>query len=169
VSAPLAIPNPPLPSRDQLIALVDKARVGDDKAMTQVRRVMDDPVGRRMFADLASRIRAGLTASFARDDPVLKELLDREVKRLRTDLLGPEPTAVERLLAERVAIGWLQVHIAEYQLTDFRLNNAHFWQDQVDRAQRRFLAALRLLAAVRKLPRPAMQVNIGDQQVNVSG
>jgi hypothetical protein len=39
----------------------------------------------------------------------------------------------------------------------------------VDHAHRRFLSALRLLTAVRRLPRPAVQVNIGEQQVNVSG
>jgi hypothetical protein len=43
------------------------------------------------------------------------------------------------------------------------------WQRQVDHAHRRFLAAVRLLTAVRRLPRPALQVNIGEQQVNVSG
>ena len=169
MSEPLAVPNPPPSPRDQLLSLVRKATAGDDKAMAQVRRVMDHPVGRSMFVDLAGRIRARLTATFARNDPVLKELLDREVNRLRSDLLGPEPTAIERLLADRVAIGWLQVHTAEYHLANLRSNDAPFWQDQVDRAQRRFLAALRLLAAVRKLPRPAVQVNIGDQQVNVSG
>ena len=36
--------------------------------------------------------------------------------RVRAELFGPAPTAIERLLAERVAIGWLEVHAAELRL-----------------------------------------------------
>jgi hypothetical protein len=91
------------------------------------------------------------------------------MKQLRAELLGPAPTAVERLLAERVAIGWLEVHTAEYRLAVADAEFRQYWHRQVDHAHRRFLAAVRLLTAVRRLPRPALQVNIGEQQVNVSG
>jgi hypothetical protein len=43
------------------------------------------------------------------------------------------------------------------------------WQQRVSHAHRRFLSALRLLAAVRRVTRPALQVDIGEQQVNLSG
>jgi hypothetical protein len=150
-------------------ALLRKAQEGDDEAMAQLRRIMDDPNGRRWFRDLAGRVRDRLIRAYAGNNPVTCELLEREMRQLRGELLGPAPTAVERLLAERVAIGWLQVHTAEDNLGGVGSAAAPFWQDQVDHAQRRFLSALRLLAAVRKLPRPAVQVNIAEQQVNVGG
>jgi hypothetical protein len=43
------------------------------------------------------------------------------------------------------------------------------WQHDVDHCQRRYLAALRSLAQVRKLALPALQVNIAEKQVNKVG
>ena len=40
---------------------------------------------------------------------------------------------------------------------------------RLDRAQRRYLAASKTLAQMRKLRVPAVQVNIGEKQVNVAG
>jgi hypothetical protein len=164
-----ATPNKPAPVVDRVNALVRKAQAGDKEAMSQLRKLMDHPVTKKMFFDLARRVRESLIEKFARDDCVLRELIEREVGQLRAELLGPDPTAAERLLAERVAIGWLEVHTAERQLGNRSLDDAAFWQRQVDHAHRRFLAALRTLATLRRLPRPAVQVNIAEQQVNVSG
>jgi hypothetical protein len=36
----------------------------------------------------------------------------------------------------------------------------------MDRAHRRFLSAVKTLAAVRRLARPAVQINVARQQVN---
>jgi len=37
------------------------------------------------------------------------------------------------------------------------------------RAQRRYLAAIKALAMVRRLGIPAVQINVADQQINVMG
>ncbi len=47
--------------------------------------------------------------------------------------------------------------------------NDTFHQQRIERAQRRYLAAIKALAQVRKLGVPAVQVNIGDKQINVAG
>jgi hypothetical protein len=57
---------------------------------------------------------------------------------LRGDLVGPSPSTVERLLAERVAIDWLEVHAAEYSLALTDSKYRSHWQKQVDHAHRRF-------------------------------
>jgi hypothetical protein len=44
-----------------------------------------------------------------------------------------------------------------------------FHQQRVERAQRRYLAAIKVLAQVRKLRMPAVQVNIGGKQNNLAG
>jgi len=146
-----------------------RATKGDKTARQQLRQLLDRPDCFRLFRDLASRVRDALSRKFAGDNWLVKELHERELNRVRAELLGPAPTAIERLLAERVAIGWLEVHTAEYQLAVTQPEYRTHWQRQVDHAHRRFLSALRLLTAVRRLPRPAVQVNIGEQQVNVSG
>ena len=38
-----------------------------------------------------------------------------------------------------------------------------------DRAHRRYLSAIRTLAQVRRLLTPAVQINVGENQVNVAG
>lgn len=138
-------------------------------ARQQLEQVLDRPDCFRLFHDLAGRVRAALSRKIAGDDWFFSQLTKRELDNLRAELLGPAPSAVERLLAERVAIGWLEVHTAEYQLAVTDSESRSHWQRQVDHAHRRFLSALRLLTAVRRLPRPALQVNIGEQQVNVTG
>ena len=44
-----------------------------------------------------------------------------------------------------------------------------YWQEAQDRAQRRYLAAMRTLAQVRRLLTPAVQVKIAEKQINVAG
>jgi hypothetical protein len=158
------LPEAPLP----INTLIKRAQRGDESVMPQLRRLLDGPGG-KYFRDLAGSVRDALIRKFARDDRLARELFQREMIQLRAELLGPAPTAVERLLVERVAVGWLEVHTAEYQLAVQDAQYREHWQRQVDHAHRRFLAALRLLTAVRRLPRPALQVNIGEQQVNVVG
>jgi hypothetical protein len=42
-------------------------------------------------------------------------------------------------------------------------------QQRIERAQRRYLAAIKTLAQVRRMDLPTLQVNIGEKQVNVAG
>jgi hypothetical protein len=72
-------------------------------------------------------------------------------------------------LAERVAIGWLKVNTAEYRLAVTLPEYRAHRQRQTDHSNRRFLSDMRLLTAVRRMPRLAVQVNVGERQVNVGG
>jgi hypothetical protein len=90
-----------------------------------------------------------------------KAALERRLAALKAELSGPTPTALERLLVERVALAWL---VAGYSaaavagapgrgLSPARL--AQF-ERRHERAHRAFLAATKTLATVRKLaPRTA--------------
>ena len=40
---------------------------------------------------------------------------------------------------------------------------------RIDQAERRYLRAIKALVEVRRLQLPAVQVNIGDKQINVAG
>ena len=73
---------------------------------------------------------------------------------------------------ERIVLCWLQLHYAEAlytQITEMTLQPATFHQQRISKAQARYLAAIQTLAQVRRLGVPAVQVNIGGQQVNVTG
>jgi hypothetical protein len=146
-----------------------RAAKGDRTAQRQICQFIDRPEVARVVRDLARRARDALISLYTGDDWLKSEVTRREMDRVRAALLGPAPSPVERLLAERVAIGWLEVHAAEFRLLQADSDWREHWQKQVDHAHRRFLSALRMLTSVRQLPRPAVQVNIADQQVNVCG
>jgi hypothetical protein len=48
---------------------------------------------------------------------------------------------------------------------DLSLRQAEFHHQRISKAQARYLTAIRTLAQVRRLGMPAVQVNIGHQQV----
>jgi hypothetical protein len=103
--------------------------------------------------------------------PVVREAVNRKLALLRSELEGPAPTPLERLLAERAALCWFQVNSYEDQFErcrDLNIRQADFHQRKIDAAHRRFLSAVKTLATVRKLALPAIQVNIAKKQVNVA-
>lgn len=51
---------------------------------------------------------------------------------------------------------------------DASIRLADFYQRRMDAANKRFLAAVKALAVVRKLAVPVLQVNIAKKQVNVA-
>ena len=97
-----------------------------------------------------------------------------DIGRVRDSVAGPSPSAVERLLAERVALCWLDYHYQEITCVrrnggDETIRQADLSSRQRDRAHRRYLAALKALASVRKIPIVAVQVNVGTDAQAVQG
>lgn len=83
--------------------------------------------------------------------------------------ISPKPTPLERLLVERVVTCWLQLHDAQLrfiQAESMPIARAEYLQRSLDRYHRRYLSALKMLAVVRRLALPALQVNIAAKQVN---
>lgn len=83
---------------------------------------------------------------------------------------GPSP--IEMILIDRILICWLQVQLGDRECFDAAHaagKRAEHLEKVRDRAHRRFLSAVKMLATVRKLALPALQVNIADKQLNVSG
>ena len=74
------------------------------------------------------------------------------------------------MLAERAALAWLEVHLADERLSGrwdrLDLAEAAHLDRSRDRAQERFLAAPKTLATVRKPAVPVLQVNVAQNMVN---
>jgi hypothetical protein len=107
------------------------------------------------------------------DDLILKEALSLQLQAMRKEVAGLDPSPLERLLAERVVVCWLQLQQAEAayaaSLGKLTTSQDEHHQRRLDRLHRRYLAAIRSLAQVRKLLTPAVtQINLGQQQVNVA-
>lgn len=105
-------------------------------------------------------------------DQVRYELLRRKFFEVRAELEGPDATAMERLLAERAALCWLDLYLVEAGCIalegDGKATAAQmiYFQKRIDAAHRRFLSAIKALAVVRKLKVPDLKVNIDGRSVH---
>lgn len=105
-------------------------------------------------------------------DELLRLATTRKVEQIERDLAGPDPTPMERLLAERAAICWLDMYScqqsAEAMQGGISLAQATYQQRRIDAAHRRFLSAVRSLAVVRKLKLPNLKVEIDGRSVSIT-
>ena len=147
--------NAELPAVAALRGLVEQAQAGDTTALARLRQLLDEqPEVWRHFSDLAARVEGAWLGLLAADHPLMVEALKRTAQELKTDLLGENPTQLERLLVDRVVSGWLEARYAEAQAA----RPASGGVDQAARrlrheesAKRRLLAAVKTLTALRAL------------------
>ncbi len=152
--------------------LFKRADAGDERAAVRLRPLLDETPGTWEFlGDLAGHAQRAWLALASGDNGVTQEAIERQVARMRADLLGPSPAPLERLLAERVVACWLQVYYLETTYaqrlekagaTNWANDDGH--QRRQERAHRRYLSAIKALAQVRRLLVPMVQVNIAEQQ-----
>lgn len=130
-----------------------------------------DPTVWRAAGDMveqAARMLIGKIAS----THAIKASMTRGWEQLPLDLARPSDGELERLLVQQVVVAWLHLGYVEYQysamttLEGVTIRRAEYWERRLSAAQRRYLRATETLARVRRLQLPAVQVNIGNQQVN---
>ena len=172
------------PAGSEALAMLDDIDAGNlDALATLVRDAGTDPAAlarlRRVFADapaLANRI-GGLL--FQVEHKLLsaypdgyRETLQAQARQMRKALNGEASSELEKLLVKRVVLDWLASLEGDRQRVIDRgesrsLELSRFYDDQAERAQRRFLRSCESLARVRRLMQPIAQVNIAERQVNV--
>jgi hypothetical protein len=159
---------------DETREVILRVMVGrDETALPEFRQIMEAEPGPVIFAAntyLTLMMESSTIAKIAGKYTFLKETLPLLMKAKRDELAGPNATAIERMLAERAVKCWLD--LTHWDLRFDRAANLNDGQeDYLDkmraRAERRYLAALRELAQVRKLNLVAIQVNIDRQHINI--
>jgi hypothetical protein len=107
----------------------------------------------RGFGDLARTAEEWFVAKIT-DSPLVREGIGRNLDALGGELLGPNPTPLERLLVERIRICWIHMQHAEVlyaqQCDKLTHSQADYYQRRIDRAQTRYLSAIKTLAQVRR-------------------
>ncbi len=159
------------------MALIQRAMKGDKSCKGEFDALLDEPERGaavvEFFGNLAGRVESLLVEKIAGANNITgRSAIPRKMERLRAELEGPSPNPIERLLAERAVFCWLVVWQYESVLvhaSEMTNKQSEFHQRRIDAAHRRFLSAVRTLAQVRKLGIPSIQVNIGQNQVNVAG
>jgi hypothetical protein len=171
--ADLAVPT----GADEVRKFLKRARRGDASTLPALRAMLRDPAAVDLLGgDLARRAEQSLLNAAAGEDLAFKQALTRKLELLRTEVAGANPTPVERLLVERIVACWLHLAHLEAVHVDLRGRpggiplalDAHY-QRCISSAQRRYLAAIKALAVVRKLAVPVLQLNIARKQINVAG
>jgi hypothetical protein len=155
----------------RIVELVRRAEAGDEGALPGIQALFDGDRGERLVeafgGDMARTAEQLMVARSSGKNLVVREALQRKLAALRAELAGPDPTPIERLLAERAALCWLAVNefeAAAQQIGPISIEVADYQQRRIDRAHKRFLTALKTLAAVRKLAVPALRVNVAVVQ-----
>jgi hypothetical protein len=154
--------------------LVDRAKKGDEAAVPALRKWLENPaIVDRLGGDLARQAERSLLDVACGTNLSFREAALRKLELMREELAGPNPTPLERLLVERIVACWLQVYCADTRLAQgeakLTMKGVEHHEGRRDRAQRRYLSAIKTLATVRKLAVPVLQVNIAKKQLNVAG
>ena len=103
------------------------------------------------------------------------QLIQHTLRALRDGLGYPGAPLLEQLLIEHVTLAWLdfdtlQIRYARKTTESHTTEAGLYWDRRLNSAQQRYLRAVEELARVRRLVQVTpLQVNIGGQQVNVTG
>jgi hypothetical protein len=158
---------------DELLALTDRAQKGDKSALPALREFLKEPaLVDALGGDLAKQAQLTLINKFSGQNLLFRESLTCKLDLLRDELAGTSPTPLERLLVERIVACWLHLHHLETIYAgkeSMSLELGSYYQRSISSAQKRYLAAIKTLALVRKLAVPVLQVNIAKKQLNVAG
>jgi hypothetical protein len=106
---------------------------------------------REAYGSPAQWLRDSIIGKAAGENAAIREAMTRKLESVQADLAGPDPTAMERLLAERAALCWLIVNRYEdifHNTMNMTIAQAVYQQRRIDRAHARFLSAVRTLAQV---------------------
>jgi hypothetical protein len=165
---------------EELRVLSDKAEAGDREARKELRRLVrfssPEVIGRA--ADIGRKAARTMVQTAGGGDPLTEEALYAKLDAMRAEIAGENPTPLEVLLTERIVSLWMLTALlevlvsAQYQktLSDRTKRSSPSYLIQQSRilegATRRYLAAIRELARVRKLQAGAPPVQV-KTQVNI--
>jgi hypothetical protein len=151
---------PPAAAQDALRQLVAQANAGDPEARNRLRHVLDNnPALWQRAGDLTATAEGAWLEVISAGNHLVAESMKRQLADLKAQLKGAHPTALEGLLADQVALGWLASRHAEIEAAhagDAAHPSALVHLKRAESAQKRFLSASRTLATLRTLAGPGL-------------
>jgi hypothetical protein len=163
----------------ELQELERRVEAGEEGARGELRRAVREstPMVIARCADVSGKSRGMLSEAVSGGRPLIKEAVEAKAEAMRSEIAGENPTPLELLLAEDVTNEWLvqemlgAFYAGQFQRREHKgatVSGIAFLLKMQESAHRRYLAAIRELARVRKLQAgaPALQVNT---QINILG
>lgn len=144
-----------------LAEAVRKANSGDKQSLAILRRELVGDNANALIdiaGNLASSLeQSTLTAMLGDAQQGSKLVLLKKLDQMRAELGWNESPKLERILIERVCQTWLYLHwleIAGVQSMNKSIDLTNHESERVERAERRHLRAVKMLATVRKMALP---------------
>jgi hypothetical protein len=97
----------------------------------------DGPDYRKRFGPSAEWLRQSIIRKSAGKNVLSQEAIDQELDRIRSELEGPNPTPIERLLAEWASLCWFIVHWYENAYANasgWNISQADLQHRKIDKA-----------------------------------
>ena len=145
------------PYTPELRELVERAGYGDETALPELRQLLDNtPDLWQQLGDAGKHVETAWVKLLSGGNLLTQECLHREAERRRIELLGDDPTPIERHLIETIVASWLQLRHAEILMansmgaTD---NQMTFFHRRLESAQKQQRAAIDQLMKIRKMER----------------
>jgi hypothetical protein len=160
-----------LEAADGLDDLLRRAEAGDRAVLPHLKDILATPGVTDLLGNLALRLQETVMTGLCGKNLAYREGVAQKMADMRAELAGPEPTPLERQLAERIVLCWLVLYESELRfahLKDLPPRQADSWQRRIDGCHKRYVSAIKALATVRKLAVPILigQVNVAARQVN---
>lgn len=152
------------------VKLIELANTGKAEALQALEKRYIDTPDLKHRPIIEQWVQATRLGQMFKDSDGTKLCVEQRMTGLKARLSRENQTPLESLLIQRIVMCWLDVqdHELRYSnLGDTTFANYEFRSRMLDRAQKRYLSAVKALAFIRKLEIPAIQVNIGEKQVNV--
>src|SRR5262245_45306555 len=110
-----AVSKPDLPAKGrETQELVDRACKGDRSCLPAIRALLaDDDRGRfyrETYGSSADWLRRTIVRRTAGENVLAQEAIVQKIESVQAELAGPDPSPIERLLAERAALCWMMVN-----------------------------------------------------------
>ena len=150
------VEKPKRPNMTPLEATIVLARRGNKAILPKLRKVLDEhPDLVNHYGSLTLQVQESWLQLIAGKDLLLAETMRRHLDTMRTELAGPRPSPLDRLLVDRILACHVQVLYADaMETTDPTAENmrvARYRMDRRNQAHRQFLSAVKMLATVRNL------------------
>ena len=158
-------------------AMIRLANRGDERATTALLEACQAvPRLWELLAILPAHARCAwvdLLAGTGPDKELARQTIEKDIERKRREVAGENPTPLEALLAERVALCWAAAQQADAQYArklagGMSFRESEYYARRSEQATRQLLRAVQTLATVRRLLSPTIQVNLADKQINLA-
>ncbi len=152
--------------------ILERAAEGDKSVLPQLRELLQEsPTLLRSAGNIAEQVERSWVGRIAGDNIVVSEAIRMKLTQMHRELSGDNPSLMEKLIVERILACWLQMQYVEtifaQNLSKMDPGAIQHYQKWIEKAQGRYLSAMRTLAVVRRLQVPNVQVNIGEKQINM--